>query len=367
MNGLLPMPLLDPIPGDDIGGVDLSFSAIFDEIREARREDDTTLAQGDWETSLKTAEWSRVKDLAEEVLSSQSKDLQVAAWYAEAMARLKGFEGVTAGLVAIEGLLNEFWEFCYPSLDPDDLEERAGKIEWMNKQLTVVIREIPLTDRASGGHSFLKWEESRLVDNLGLKDGVARDRAIAAGKLSGEDFDKAALMSGGVYYEKLHARLREAVAAADALAARVDERFGLDAPSLKDMRGALAACDALVGKLLIRTGGATVSETRNSLPEQGMERGKDQTGRSDERGAASAGACLAPGIVVTRADAIQALRAAAVYFRKNEPHSPVAPLAERAAKWAEMPLDRWLASVIKDQSTLAQLKELLDFPEETRS
>jgi type VI secretion system protein ImpA len=45
----------------------------------------------------------------------------------------------------------------------------------------------------------------------------------------------------------------------------------------------------------------------------------------------------------------------------------VAPLAERAANWAEMPLERWLASVVKDQGTLAQLRELLDFPEDTRS
>ena len=29
MNSLLPAPLLDPIPGDDIGGVDLSFAAVF--------------------------------------------------------------------------------------------------------------------------------------------------------------------------------------------------------------------------------------------------------------------------------------------------------------------------------------------------
>lgn len=104
------------------------------------------------------------------VLSTQSKDLQVAAWYAEAMTRLKGFEGSAAGLQIMDGLLNDFWEFCYPSYDPDDLEERAGKIEWLNKQMPLVIREIPLTDRASGSYSWLRWEESRAIDNLGLKD-----------------------------------------------------------------------------------------------------------------------------------------------------------------------------------------------------
>ncbi|WP_305075737.1 type VI secretion system protein TssA [Propionivibrio sp.] len=362
MNSLLPAPLLDPVPGDDICGVDLSFSAVFDEIREARREDDTTLAQGEWETSLKTADWPRVRELAENVLSRQSKDLQVAAWYAEAMARMKGFEGVTMGLAVVEGLLNEFWEFCYPSLDPDDLDERAGKIEWLNKQLSAVIREIPLTDRASGGYSFLKWEESRLVDNLGLKDSGARDKAIAAGKLCGEDFDKAVQLSGPAYYEKLHARIGDAVSAAGMLAARVDERFGLDAPSLKEMQETLGACESLVGKLLARLGGQVVVARGQESPLAGTERNSHAVDMAPSLSPRSV-----QGIIVTRSDAIQALRAAASYFRKNEPHSPVAPLAERAANWAEMPLERWLASVVKDQGTLAQLRELLDFPEDTRS
>lgn len=104
----------------------MSFSDTFDEIREARRQDDSLLAQGDWETDLKTAQWPRVKELCEDILRSHSKDMQVVAWYTEAMAHLKGFEGLSLGLQVMDGLINDFWEFCYPSYDPDDLE-RAGK------------------------------------------------------------------------------------------------------------------------------------------------------------------------------------------------------------------------------------------------
>ena len=145
--------LVEPISGDDICGVDMSFSDTFDEIREARRQDDSLLAQEDWETDLKTAQWPRVKELCEDILRSHSKDMQVVAWYTEAMAHLKGFEGLSLGLQVMDSLINDFWEFCYPSYDPDDLEERAGKIEWLNNQLPQVIREIPLTDRGSGAYS----------------------------------------------------------------------------------------------------------------------------------------------------------------------------------------------------------------------
>lgn len=361
MISIQPNQLLEPIPGDDIGGTDMSFSSVFDEIREARREDDVSLAQGEWETQLKTAEWPKVKELTEDILCRQSKDMQVAAWYTEAMGRMKGFEGVSTGLRVMEGLIDEFWEFCYPSFDPDDLEERAVKIEWLNKQLAAVIREIPLTDRSSGGYSWLKWEESRAIDNLGLKDPAARDKAVADGKLSGEAFDKAVQASGRPYYEKLHARIRETVESAAALSSRVDERFGHDAPSLKDVQNALQACDELVGKLLIRLGGQMGTTAATNVDASISPKDAHRLEQTAQPVARTAG-----GIIVNRGDAIQALRDVAAYFRHNEPHSPVALLAERAASWAEMPLDQWLASVIKDQSTLGQLRELLAIPDPNR-
>ena len=64
------------------------------------------------------------------------------------------------------------------------------------------------------------------------------------------------------------------------------------------------------------------------------------------------------------AQAVAKLREAAAYFRTYEPHSPVAALADRAAKWAAMNLDTWLAEVIKDDAVLGQLRTLLDFPRE---
>lgn len=368
MNSASPASLLEPIPGDDICGTDVSFSTTFDEIREARRQDDASLAQGEWETELKTAQWPRVKELCEDILSNQSKDMQVAAWYTEAMARLKGFEGLALGLQVMDSLVNDFWEFCYPSYDPDDLEERAGKIEWLNNQMPLVVREIPLTDRGSGGYSWLKWEESRRIDNLGLKDPDAREKAVASGKLSGELFDKAVQASGRAYYEKLHARIQEAGVAANTLARRVDERFGLDAPSLKELTQAVQSCDELVGKLLARLGGYVPATEPPPAAGHAAQSGVQSNVNG---GAPVAGfgisAPMNVGLIVNRNDAIRALREVAGYFRHNEPHSPVALLAERAANWAEMPLEDWLQAVIKDQSTLGQLRELLDIPEKRGS
>jgi len=53
------------------------------------------------------------------------------------------------------------------------------------------------------------------------------------------------------------------------------------------------------------------------------------------------------------------LRAVAEFFRRTEPHSPVAYLADKAASWGEQPLHVWLKSVVKDAAALAHVDELL--------
>lgn len=64
----------------------------------------------------------------------------------------------------------------------------------------------------------------------------------------------------------------------------------------------------------------------------------------------------------SRAQALLQLRLVADFFRRTEPHSPVAYLAEKAASWGEMPLHVWLRAVIKDPAAIAGLDELLGAP-----
>jgi len=61
--------------------------------------------------------------------------------------------------------------------------------------------------------------------------------------------------------------------------------------------------------------------------------------------------------VSTKAEALNALTLVAEYFRKTEPHSPVSYLVQRAISWGGMDLNEWLNEVIKDDSTLSQLRE----------
>jgi type VI secretion system protein ImpA len=140
-------------------------------------------------------------------------------------------------------------------------------------------------------------------------------------------------------------RHADAKAAFDALArlqAAVDPKLGAEGPSF------MAARDALKALL-------------DDLPGESDEFATGFDGGTAVSGAPVGGgaAAVQGGPLQTRAQALQQLRQVADFFRRTEPHSPVAYLADKAAKWGAMDLHSWLRTVIKDHGSMAQLEELL--------
>ncbi len=105
--------ILNPIPGDNPSGENLRYAPIYDQIKEARREDDD-VPQGEWQIEIKKADWVLVIKLASEALATKSKDLQIAAWLTEAMLRREGFAGLQAGLVLLAWPDCEFLGYAVP-------------------------------------------------------------------------------------------------------------------------------------------------------------------------------------------------------------------------------------------------------------
>ncbi len=138
---------------------------------------------------------------------------------------------------------------------------------------------------------------------------------------------------------------RDAQAALQALLTlqqAVDARMGADGPSFMTAREALAGLLA-------------------DLPADADERTDTAVvaGAGLEPTAPSGGPAAFGAAPQTRAQALQQLRQVADYFRRTEPHSPVAYLADKAARWGSTDLHTWLRTVVKDGASLAQLEELL--------
>ena len=339
--------LLAPISPEHAGGADPDCSPDMYAIRRLRQGDDLQLPQGHWVREVQTPQWPRVRELCERILAGQGKDLRVAGWHLEALAHVEGFRGLAFGLEVLGGLLERYWDEVPPALFPEDREERIARLEWLNddRQLPVLIASIPMTRPETGGLSYLSWQESRLVENLGLRDPQARDQAAAEGKPTGDAWQRAVRDSGRGFCLQLADDIRQARTAFQALEERVDRCCGQDAPVLGAFREALRGCAELADQMVGGFSPDLPAETQD-CPPAGPAQDPSPT--------------AVPSGVGSREEALQRLQEVATYFRNCEPHSPVGPLVERAARWAEMPLGQWLARVIKDEGTLGQLRELLD-------
>lgn len=131
-------------------------------------------------------------------------------------------------------------------------------------------------------------------------------------------------------------------------------------PALADVEYCLAMLTMLERVVDRRLGadGPGFSAARDAL--QSTIRSVAPVGGVAALAADGAASVSAAGPLMSRQQALAQLRLVADFFRRTEPHSPVAYLADKAASWGEMPLHIWLRAVIKDPTAIAGIEELLD-------
>lgn len=277
--------ILMPIEGDNPAGEDLKYT-VYDEIKEAKKEDDT-LDRGDWESGeIKTADWDSVVKLSIMALTDKTKDLQIAVWLTEALTRIYGFDGVITGLKIIAGFLEKFWDNVYPVDEEDEsetMDSRAGILEHINNKISILIKQVPLTSNNDGtpGYTLIKWEESRGVGydrdvynqngDVDEKKKSDRNEKIAEGKLPADAFDSAAESSSGPYYVSLDEKLAHCKESFEGFDSRIDEKFSRDtAPMMADFRKSLEDLDRfldsekikkMIGGEKLRTSAETDEDT----------------------------------------------------------------------------------------------------------
>ncbi|MFO1339940.1 MAG: type VI secretion system protein TssA [Burkholderiaceae bacterium] len=340
-------PLLAPIPGSSPCGEDLSFSAEFDAIQEMRRADDPSLDQGEWVTELKVADWPGVAKACEDLLRSRTKDLRVAGWLVDAWSRLRGFEGLQDGLALTSTLVERHWASIHPLPDDGDQEQRIGNLSWLLHRVEELARQIALATPTAAGFSLVDLEAARAA-------GPANGKGEHAGPKSLADIQRAVSSAGLAAFERQKALMAGCTRELARLQALIDAELGLSGPAFGPARRALeAARDAWVR--LARDSGVAMQHdgSAGSLIEAVAG-----TAHGEGEGGPGTSATVA-GALTSRAQALQQLRLVADYFRRTEPHSPVAYLADKAARWGDMPLHAWLRAVVKDNATLTQLEELL--------
>ena len=352
--------LFTKIPGDNPAGENLQYSGLYDEIRDARREDED-LDQGLWKHDRKTADWPRVLSIATDALAARSKDLQVAAWLAEALVKTSGFAGLRDGLRVMREMLEQFWDHLYPEIDEGDMEARANAIAWMDRPLVLpkAVKDVPITRSITGAsYSFLQWEQSREfdiperlddLDSEGLERvNELKQRAGEEGKITAEQWRIAKAATRRKFYEEIYPLLNQCWDEFEGLDRVMDERFGRHTPGLSALKKALDDVRSLVEKLL---------KEKRILEPDPVDGSAVEGEAQDTAVEAAPGSTSGP--IHTRQEALRRLAEVAGFFRRTEPHSPVSYLVQRAINWGQMPLETWLQDVIKNDGVLDHLRETL--------
>lgn len=328
-------PLLAPIPGAAPAGRDLRYDPRYDAVREARRED-AELPAGGLATERKVADWARVQKDTAALLSTESKDLNLAAWHAEALLRRTGLGGLAGGLDVMRGLLAEFWDGLYPELEDGDAELRLGPLEWVGSRLDLPVRQVAV---AQGGLTFLQYRESLLVPSesdatSSREKKAARDEMVAEGRTTPEAAGSAIDGTGKAFYKGLTADVNAALAALDALEREAESRFEDDPPSFRGLRAALDevqrfAAGTLAQKLLADP------DPIDEVPVDDGAAGEGAATADSAGTAAVAGGPLAPE-PVSAADAGARVIASARYLRQQDAANPVPYLLLRGLRWGEL-------------------------------
>jgi type VI secretion system protein ImpA len=323
--------LLAPVSPDRPCGEDLAFCSEIDAIVRARQADDPSLEQGAWVTDLKEADWKFVAKQCAQLIEKRSKDLQLAVWLAEAEARTGGLRGLADSLLLVASLCEHYWDGLYPLPDEDGHERRIGNLAWMAARIAPLLREVPLTE-GQPGHALRDFDVARMH--------------------GGEELAKletAKARSAPAFYEALLRDCEHCAGALERIEHSVDQRLGVDGPSFTAAKSGLQSLVLFV-KPMVKEGGAA-SAARPAA------NGPAPAGAPSAAPAPSMG--QAGGPLQSRTQALAQLRDVAEFFRRTEPHSPVAYLAEKAAHWGEQPLHVWLRSVVKDDASFAHIEEML--------
>ncbi len=329
--------ILTPIAGDNPSGIDLRYDTkllIFDKIREARRQDDD-LAQGDWQTERKTANYPLVIKLAQDTLATVSKDLQLAAWLTEALLVTEHYGGLYRGITLCHELLTNFWETVYPVIEDGDRELRAKPLSWIGSFLDFPLRSAPLV---SEGYSWFAYKDSRLVgyeDQAKTdKDRKTRSKLIQDGKLAPEVFDKAFAETPKAFYLTAEKDLDRCLQALEALEKFSNENFEDDSPSFTKLKTGLTDVRHMVHALLTKKREKEPDPVEEAPPVEVQQ--ADPAADGDTAAPAAAFAALSMSEPADLRQAVAGIAAAAAFLRKREPLSPAPYLILRGLRWGEL-------------------------------
>lgn len=389
MNRAWTMPTIDiskylaPISQQLSCGEDMSFSSDFHTIQKARIEDDLSLDQGDWVTEPKIADWSFVDKQSSKLLLHQSKDIRLVCWLNEAWTHLYGFSGLASSLELLQSLVDLYWEDIHPRVIDDDLDQRLGILQGCINAIPHLIRLVPLVPQNNNLH-LLYYEQLRHNYHHQLKQ--LDESQLTHHEL--EQFEQSIAQCSVAFSSKNYDDFLKINTQWTALKYTLNQHMHDQAPRFADLDSKLEQFQHHLKKIY------KIEEYKHkdhipiqplpdqspikqspSMPQPGSDPTAQQQTSNDYRYndmQVSTSTTMFNEMSFqpqahlhqqNRQHALQLLQQISAYFAANEPHSPVSYLLNKTILWSQLPLDQWLALVIKNEYPLQSIQELLGVTE----
>lgn len=342
--------LLEPVSADNAVGGDLradtSPTSLYITIRDARRAARAAERNSmfDGGSSEANENWQKILELSPQALSQHSKDLEIACWYTEALLRKAGFQGLRDGFTLIKRLIEEYWDKdLYPAPDEDGIETRIAPITGLNGEgaegvLLTPIRSSDITEDIPPG-PFTFWQYKQALDVKRIQDDDARSEQAEKIGFTIEDIENVVEQSSQSFFIDLRDDVNDCLQLYREISDLLLDFCGnQDAPPTSK-----------IIELLEDTLGAINHIAKYKFPVEASN--ESEISETTGMAISSDSPTLISGPIKTREEAFRQLNSISDFFKKTEPHSPIAYVIDRAVKWGDMPLSELMNELIPDHSS----------------
>lgn len=343
--------LLAPISEESPAGKDIredsSPTSHYQQIKTARSAARAAERKSvhDGNTAEADEHWRSILSLAPEILESQSKDLEIATWYTEALIRHHNFDGLRDAFKLINGLVETYWDNLHPMPDEDGMETRVSALAGLNGEgaegvLIAPIRKVPITQ---GDHPapFSLWQYQQALEVQRSADEETRaERAEKLG-FTIDDIEKAVNESSDEFFVNQLDAIATAIEAYKNVSQTLDQHCSAhEAPPTRNIIEILEECRGAVNHI-----------GQHKLPSQDSQEMDGESAESEAGPHTGSAPATQSGPIKSREQAFKQLTEISRFFRKTEPHSPVSYVLEKAVKWGNMSLNELVDELIPDSSS----------------
>jgi type VI secretion system protein ImpA len=278
--------------------------------------------------------WSLILAQGPPLIKSVAKDLEVAAWVTEAALRAHHLAGLRDGLRCTAELVDRYWDEVFPLPDEDGLETRLAPLAGLSGgdtegRLITPLKKVALTE-GDDPPPIAFWQYERAANSTSGK---------AEGGVTVAAFETALRRSSPEYVRGLTEDAQACLDAATWLEAALEARCASEAPSFSRLRETLSQ---MLGAL--RAHGCVAAEE----PPAAGEPAAAEPEMSGAPGETSIAAAPARGPILDRQGAFRQLEELAAFFRRTEPHSPIAYAIENLVRRGRMSFSELVEELIAD-------------------